>query len=103
MATQMPKGGYRDFAELNRRFGVRVMSHQNDYGLVKVGIFMTYAAAEEYLAGAKRIAGLEVPTGYNPIWPPRERAPENAWMNERWDKEAKFFVSVRVPELAGRG
>jgi len=107
MATQPQEGRRYGFAELNRLFGVRVVTRWNDHGCVKVGVFTTYAAAHDYADKAQFLTDGKLndqDRGFAwAIWPPRERAPENDWINKRSDEIAQFYVIVLVPALAGKG
>ena len=102
MSTQPRKGRCREFDALNQRFGVIVRGHWNDYGLVRVGHFKTFARAEEYIAAAQGIEGMlfsDDPNSSN-LWPPRESRPENQWANERTEERGEICVIVRVPSIA---
>lgn len=89
------------FDELNARHGVEVLTHLNDYGLVEVGYFQAYDAAELYVQDTRTVEGCFLPER-GPIYPPRETDPEFAYMNREADEEGRFKVSIRVPSLAQR-
>jgi hypothetical protein len=88
------------FDQLNSKHGVAVLRHQNDYGLISVGNFPTYEAAELYVQDAQTVEGCFLLEPGRTIHPPRETDPEFAYMNQEADKEKRFKVIVRVPSLA---
>lgn len=88
-----------EFDELNARYGVEVLVHLNDYGLVCVGNFPTYGAAKLYVQDVRSIDGCFL-LERGSIYPPRETDPEFAYMNQVADEEGFFKVSIRIPSLA---
>lgn len=86
--------------ELLTKFVVRVMSRQNDQGLVRIGVFKTYAEAGQFVTEVKTVPGCRVPdyTGKHDytIDPARETKPEWQYLNARADREEKFTITANI-------
>jgi hypothetical protein len=96
-----------EFNELNAKHGVTVLATLNRHHLVSVGLFESYAAADEYLDDARKCASCEIPKEPNGeeaqvIFPQPYNGPGWREIQEATEREGRIHIHIRVLPVHSR-